>query len=42
MPTAKQILFAAEYAADRNGVRAYFRAYGRCRADGTPRSYRAA
>lgn len=37
--TEKQRRFVAEYAADPNAVQAYFRAYGRAKADGKTRSY---
>lgn len=37
--TEKQRRFVAEYAADPNAVQAYFRAYGRTKADGKVRSY---
>lgn len=37
--TEKQRRFVAEYAADPNAVQAYFRAYGRTKADGKTRSY---
>ncbi len=37
--TAKQRAFVAEYVIDQNGVQAYFRAYGRNKSNGQPRSY---
>jgi len=40
--TARQRRFVEEYAVDRNGVQAFFRAFGRNTAAGIPRSYRAA
>lgn len=40
--TANQKRFCEEYAIDRNGVQAYFRAYGRRKPNGSRRSYRVA
>lgn len=37
--TLKQRRFVEEYAGDPNGVQAYFRAFGRNKSDGKPRSY---
>jgi len=37
--TPKQRLFVAEYVIDRNGVQAYFRAFGRTKSNGKTRSY---
>ncbi len=40
--TPNQQRFCDEYVVDRNGVQAYFRAFGRLTSKGSPRSYRAA
>lgn len=40
--TPKQRAFVAEYVIDRNGVQAYFRAFGRNKSNGKTRSYDAA
>lgn len=40
--TPKQRQFVSEYVIDKNGVQAYFRAFGRNKSNGKPRSYFAA
>lgn len=40
--TPKQRLFVTEYVIDRNGTQAYFRAFGRNKSNGQPRSYHVA
>ena len=40
--TANQRRFVEEYAVDRNATQAYFRAFGRNKSDGTPRTYQTA